>query len=298
MDVRSLTDRQVAERIRIIMDGYSTMILPLQLNGVFRARKNEDAEPFRSASELWYPPAQLVRRRGRFNAPGETVFYASNRAPGAIFETRPATGDTVSLLMAQAREPFVELKCAHIGLERGLAPELAEIQKKRIPRANPRFQAMLQQHGISSRWLQIDEYLAEMATTLFPPEYEEDQYKITNAIAEVLFKAPEVDALNYPSVAASLECINLCLRPAVADTIFKPHEAWMIRIEERADHLPGLKEKPTDVYYRTTFLRRSEKIEENGDILWSDILTDVKPEDIAHLAYRPHPEGFSGFKRP
>jgi hypothetical protein len=172
-----------------------------------------------------------------------------------------------------------------------LAPELAEVQKNSIPRANPRFKAMLHHEGISKRWFKVDNFLAEMATAMFPAEEEEDQYKITNAISEILFRAPEVDALNYPSVATNLNCVNLCLKPAVADRLFKPCEAWMIRIEERADHVPGLKEKPTDVFYRTTFMRRSEKIDENGDIHWSDVLTNVKPEDIALLAYRPHPEG-------
>jgi hypothetical protein len=292
MDVRTLSAQQVAERMRIIMDDYRTMIIPVQLNGVFRARRNPDGDPFRSASELWYPPAKLIQRRGRFNSSGEPVFYASNRASGAVFEVRPAVGDMITLLIAATKEPFVELKCAHIGLDRSLAPELAEVQKNGIPRANQRFQAMLKHHGISKRWHQVDDFLAEMATMLFSPDEEEDKYKITNGISDVMFKIAGIDALNYPSVATQLECVNLCLKPAVADRLFKPSEAWMIRIEERADHPPGLKEKPTDVFYRTTFVRRSEEINENGNIHWSDVLKDVTPEDIAHLAYRPHPEGF------
>jgi hypothetical protein len=105
---------------------------------------------------------------------------------------------------------------------------------------------------------------------------------------------PDLQALNYPSVAASRKNINLCLKPETADRILVPSGACMVRIEERADHLPGLNEEPTDVYYRTTFVRRSEKIDDDGVIHWSEVLSDVKPEDIRHLAARP-PKGFRGF---
>jgi hypothetical protein len=101
---------------------------------------------------------------------------------------------------------------------------------------------------------------------------------------------PDVQALNYPSVAASRKNINLCLKPETANRILVSSGAC---IEERADHLPGLNEEPTDVYYRTTFVRRSEKIDD-GVIHWSEVLSDVKLEDIRHLAARP-PKGFPGF---
>ena len=59
----------------------------------------------------------------------------------------------------------------------------------------------------------------------------------------------------------------------------------MIRIEEAADKLPGVNEPWP--FYRTTFFRRSETIEPDGHIGWSDFLQNVDIKDIAHLAYRP-----------
>ena len=144
---------------------------------------------------------------------------------------------------------------------------------------------MLDQHGISAKWLAVDEFLSEMATTLFPPNEEQDKYKITNAISRLLLRIPGVHALNYPSVATRLKNINLCMEPKIADQ-FMPAEAWMIRIEEAAAHSPGLDDNHGP-FYRTTFVRKSELIYGDGRIRWSEVLRDVQPHEIAHLAYRP-----------
>jgi hypothetical protein len=128
----------------------------------------------------------------------------------------------------------------------------------------------------------VDNFLSEMATTLFPPSEEQDKYKITNAIGRLLLRMPNVHGLNYPSVATGLVSLNLCLRPEITDQYFKPAEAWMIRLEEEAQQLAS-EEGP---FFRTTFIRRSEEIEPSGRIRWSEILHDVRPEQIAHLIYR------------
>lgn len=285
MDVRTLATEAIDRRIGTIMDGYHTVVIKAQMNGLYRARKNITEQPYQRVSDLWYPPASVVQTRGRFNEPGTSMFYASNRATTAVYELRPRVGDLITLLVIRTKKPFVELDCAHIGLERSLAPELGPTQRGRMLRNNPRFQAMLKHYQISNKWLVVDEFLSDMATTLFPPNQEQDKYKITNAISRLLFRIPGVQALNYPSVATRLTGLNLCLPPQLADEHFVGSEAWMMRLEEQADQLPGLNEQGP--FYRTTFLRKSESIGPDGQIRWSGILSNVRPQDIAHLAYRP-----------
>jgi hypothetical protein len=285
MDVRTLTTDQVDQRIGQLMDGYHTVVIAVQLNGLYRARKNIDDKPFERVSELWYPPAAAVRSRGRFNEIGAPVFYACNRVPGAVFEIQPKVGDLVTVLIVKTKETFVELACAHIGLERCFAPEIGTEQRERMLQTNPRFQAMLESHGLSKKWLAVDQFFSDMATTQFPPDEAGDKYKITNAIARPLLRIPGVQALNYPSVASNLKNINLCLTPTMADQFFTASEAWMIRIEETRDRLDGLDEEGP--FYRTKFVRRSLSIDRDGRINWSDELHDVKPHEIAHLAYNP-----------
>jgi hypothetical protein len=123
-----------------------------------------------------------------------------------------------------------------------------------------------------------------MATTLFPADQEQGKYIITNVISDLLFKIPGVQAINYPSVATRLHCLNICLKPEVADEHFMPSHAWMIHIEEETDRLQGIER--TGTYYRTNFIRKSEAIEADGKIRWSDPLTNVQPEEVASLFYR------------
>src|SRR5215204_4079623 len=124
MNPAKLTHEQVNQRIGQIMDGYHTLVVPAQMSGLYRARKNVGDVPWQFASDLWYPPATAVRNRGRFNDPGSPVLYACNTATGAVFEIRPNVGDVITILIARAKSKVVELACAHIGLERSLAPEL------------------------------------------------------------------------------------------------------------------------------------------------------------------------------
>jgi hypothetical protein len=78
MDVNCLDPQVIQTRVRMIMDGYHTVVIKAAMNGLYRARQNIDGQPFLYASDLWYPPASVVRLRGRFNEPGASVFYASN----------------------------------------------------------------------------------------------------------------------------------------------------------------------------------------------------------------------------
>ena len=134
------------------------------------------------------------------------------------------------------------------------------------------------------KWLAVDDFLSEMATTVFAPHEEQNKYKITNSMGRFLLKIPSVHGLNYPSVATRLASLNLCLRPEVADQLFYPAEAWMIKIEVEKKRPDGLNQDGP--FYRTTFIRKSEEIKGDGRIVWSDLLVNVTPEQIVHLDYR------------
>lgn len=98
-DCSRLTHDQIESRVRRIADGYATKTAIVGSNGVFRARVNEGRDLFSSASELWYPPAAVVRE-GRFNRALSPRFYASNIPHAAVLETRPEVGDFVTVLYA------------------------------------------------------------------------------------------------------------------------------------------------------------------------------------------------------
>lgn len=285
MRVGELEASQVKERIFRLLDGYAMFTIPLLFTGVFRARRNPNDRAFTNASELWYPPRKVVRR-GRFNEDGAPVFYACNQAHGAMYEIHPAPGDLVTVLIARTKSDKAEtIQAAQIGLERCLAPGIEPFQRGHLPRSRPRFQRILEHHGVSKKWLAIDEYLSEMATARFPPEEQRDRYKITNAIGSLLLSAPGVDGLNYPSVATALKCVNICLPPDVADRLLVPSEAWMVRILHATDRLPGEAEPRGEWVYRVKFERRSEAIEADGTIKWSN--APIRADDLPVLVWSP-----------
>lgn len=284
MKVRDLSPEQVASRIGLIMDGYRTMVRPLELNGGFRARKNVDGKLFERTSEIWYPPASAITSRGRFNDVHEPLLYICNTGAGAAFEIRAQVGDLITLAVLRTKARFVELACAHIGLDRSNSPAFGPKEKTQIPRSHPAFQKQLQADGLTKKWIAVDNFLSDVATAVHPPQDEQHQYKITNAISRPMLAITGVHGLTYPSVATQFKNMNIALKPEVADREFEIGEVWLMKIEAQANKLPGLEE--SGPFFQTRFLRKSLRIDRDGRIEWSGELRDVQPEDILHLAPR------------
>ena len=290
MDLAALTDDQVFKRIGRITHGYMTMVQHLQTNMVFRARLNAGEAAFENASELWYPPAQYVRR-GRFNRANETMFYVANRFHAAIFEMRPQAGQVYTVLVARRRAPYREIKLAHIGMERCLAEEVAVGAREHLLRTHANLQRALTTQGLAAKWFAIDDYLGDLATEECPPGDEDHMYKKTNALARLLSAIPGCDGIQYPSVSTRLGAVNLCLRPAAADELFQPSEAWMLRIEEHRDELPGIVNNDRG-FFGIRFISRSERLEDDGQLRWRPVGDERNAEYIFNAPAYPVPGGW------
>jgi hypothetical protein len=183
MDVGALSAEEVAERIRSsVMAGYWTNLIRAEITGLYRARKNNGIDPWLSIEKLWYPPASKIDKRGRFNEIGKSVFYACDTFAGAITEVRPKIGDLITVLVVRGRDELVALDNAQIGLERLRATGFGK-KGSHVLRRYGAFQAILKERGIMKKWLLLDNFLSEMATSSFSPESEQDKYKITNAVS-------------------------------------------------------------------------------------------------------------------
>ena len=88
-------------------------------------------------------------------------------------------------------------------------------------------------------------------------------YKPTIALADLVFSSGYLDGICYPSVETHDHGINICFSPERADELFKPFEAWLVKVEEQAVH-PESK----ILLHRTEFLRRSRNISPDGKIEW------------------------------
>jgi hypothetical protein len=140
-------------------------------------------------------------------------------------------------------------------------PEVQHFTERDLFRRNPDFRKALGPANYK-KWLLIDDYLSEAFGTAVP-EGEEYRYKPTIALANLLFSAPGMDAINYPSVASGDHGINVCILPDKADQLFVPKEAWMVRIGKRVAH-----PQTGEPLWRFDFLQRSKDIGPDGIITW------------------------------
>lgn len=279
-DLREFAEEAAADCIKHVIDQYPFQLRPLHLTGVYRARANKPGEMFSSASELWYPPERIVRRPSRLNGIGQVRFYASSMPNTAVLELRPKSEDVFTILLARTRSGHVErLNVAFIGLERSLAPEVQHFTDRDLFRRASHFREAIGPENYE-KWLLIDDYLSEVFGTPVP-DGEEHRYKPTIALANLLFTAPTLDAVNYPSVASDQYGINLCMLPDKADQLLSPKEAWMVKMGERAIH-----PKTRELLWRIEFIRRSKKIEPDGTITWRRPGQGINEAEILRFARR------------
>jgi hypothetical protein len=198
----------------------------------------------------------------------------------ALLELRPKPGNIFTVLITRTRSGAVAtLNTSFVGLERSLAPEVQHLGDDDTFRRASHFRRHLGAINYK-KWLLIDDYLSEIFGGPVA-EGEDYKYKPTIALADILFTAPKLDAVTYPSVATSDHGINICMAPEKADEFFVPFEAWMVRVDERALH-----PETGQVLHRVHFLNRSQEIGADGAIIWRPIGEGINPEEIMRFVRR------------
>ena len=273
-DCSRLTHDQIESRVRRIADGYATKTAIVDSNGVFRARVNEGRDLFSSASELWYPPAAVVRE-GRFNRALSPRFYASNIPHAAVLETRPEVGDFVTVLYAATHCDTI-WHLTHIGLqhlrEGHKATNLTSL------RENEEFLGALQRTGVHRKWLKIDDALCAFASRPATPETAADLYKVTCGIASLLEDVPS-DGILYPSIEAGARSLNLCIRPETADRTLFPGKAWLLEVVDWRSKIDGSPESDAG-YYQVAIRAETGPIPLSGKLRWVESMEGVSPAVI------------------
>ncbi len=262
LDLESTSMEAVDLRLRRIMDQYHVKTNELCLNGLFRARKNKGQEDFDHISKLWYPPSERIKKYGRLNDVGQSLFYASSKAITAIHEQHHKVGDRITVLIVR---PKGKVSCfsniAFIGLSRSNAPEVSTIRKSEILKHSSDFKRGIGENN-HKKFVMIDNFLEDLLTSKIGKD-EEYKYKPSVVLAKVLFTIPKIDALNYASVATNLNGINFCTTAEKADTHFYGEEAWVIDILDI-----GVHPHTGEVLYKIKFVKKSERIDSSGKIKW------------------------------
>lgn len=262
-------------RVARLADGYLTKCARVVTNGVFRARVNAGDEPFLAASELWYPPAEVVKQ-GRFNNINQPKFYVSDRPHGAVLEVRPKVGDFVTLMFAASFADHTEMDVVQIGLHNYAGER--DTPKSIALREDKAFLRQLELMKIADKWHKIDDVFADFCSRPASIENATALYKVTNAIGNLFDKIPAA-GLMFPSIETSHKAVNLCLATDMADRFFFPGEAWLLQIVDWREQLEGAPKSDTG-YYQFKIKASSGPIPAGGKLTWLKDVGDLTPAHI------------------
>lgn len=249
-------------RMGRLFDGYTCLTRVIDSGAAFRARRNDTKPRFDHVSELWYPVSEHVKKLGRVNRVGQSMFYVSASHQTATLEMRPAVGDVITILRMKRKsrkEPLhvMELGVAEKQSVRGLP------QTVRIVENTPFGRMHIQKRGVLEHNLAMRSFLAGEFTRIVSPG-QEHEFKMTIAIGEFLLGSDRIDGLEYPSIAGDVSKwaggANMVLKPDRADQLFEAEECWMIEVERQAP--------PPAAGYVVRCVRKATAIDVDGNINW------------------------------
>lgn len=170
-------------------------------------------------SRVGYPPASVITQLGRANDVNESLFYASiGDAPGleprsnmlaCVWECKVRDGD---LLAVGEWEVLDRITLYPFGFQ---APEMSSMIRGA--------QSWIQESTPAETMAIINAWESDEFTRIVEPG-NEHEYRMSIALTKYSLgwrfegePVDRVDGVVYPSVAARLNCDNICLTPQVAD---------------------------------------------------------------------------------
>jgi hypothetical protein len=253
LDLASHTASNLVSRVRAICEGYAWMTHRIEIHAAYRARRIT-IRPNR-VSDVWYPPAHLVKRIGRANDIGESVLYISNSESTALLEMRPLVGETFAILQMVPADAAVLPHVFDIALAEtagGGDPKVGATMFHQTPLGR----AFLGHPENEAKLALIRSFLVRQFTRIVSHGMEHE-YALALAVAK-FHCAPGIDGIWYPSVAGRLIGTNAALTAEAADRLLRPFACWMIRVEK------SLPEKQ----YLVKCIAKAEHIDEDGHIFW------------------------------
>lgn len=206
--------------------------LNIEERSFIRARKNDNYYLYRNLSELWCPPAHLVKH-GRLNFHNDPIFYASNDAATAILEVNPNQLQFVTLLYFKLK--VNEIKAFSLGIDQYEGQVVANLKDDDKMRYD-----FLIKH--------IKKVVPNNSPGLYTPTM-----LLSKGIRHENF-----DAYIYQSVANKLDGQNFAFKPEFIDNNFKFESARTIEVLNIN----------SDETYFTRCIAEARQLRSNGDFIW------------------------------
>jgi hypothetical protein len=220
MSIADVDDSYVFSVLSKLMKGYTTQttrILPG--SKIHRARKCEKP---RLMSEISYPPAHLVTSYGRGNLIGQSVFYGSTSGASALAELDCKIGDRVIL---SEWEVLSELELNHIGFTEETMETLNATRE-----LDKIYSFVKSTQNYSELNSMVHEYLGFIFSKPTQIGKEQDQYKLSANLTQIMMYNTNFDGLLYPTIKLFGSCDNVLLKTKSVDEKIKAKSVSYILI--------------------------------------------------------------------
>lgn len=229
--------------------------------GLYRARQHKQIDGqnedyiFTNEKEFWNPSKEFIKKLGRCNDIGESMFYSSNHFETSILEVRPVKDEfiTVAHFLPIVRDK----KVPSFRIKPNCIQHLKKIKD---------FKSCIEEFNISKRgknFLEVDNLLDELFTDIVDSE-NEYKYKVSIAITRCMLTKIvndfgdefSMNGMIYPSIVNKMNSINILLKPIYAINFFHIASLQTLKVLKvtnnevivklvRNGHTIGLKDHPS-----------------------------------------------------
>src|ERR1700742_377715 len=117
LNLKTVNEEYLRREIRTLLEtGYVSRLLYVNHSRVYRVRINEGRTLFENARQLWWPPPEAIKEKGRLNDIGQSIYYCSDSESTAVLEKRPAEGAIITILESELIAPSKQPLVTEVGI--------------------------------------------------------------------------------------------------------------------------------------------------------------------------------------
>jgi hypothetical protein len=218
--------------------GHVRVPYEMNIEGVFRCRKNKSGKEFEIFQDLWYPDWSKVNKSehclGRCNEAGQSVFYCSTELDTSLAEIRPCNNDIITTIdyIPTFGRKVATIKVNPIGIE-----QLRKLENG--------YKEMFSEHDkkvkLSKKVLESNYKIDALLNDRFHMSVGDDErwkYKATIAISKMLLT--DHPGMLFPSISYNMNGANYVFKPEVVDQNFNVSNARMWKVTEVSGNVQHL----------------------------------------------------------
>jgi hypothetical protein len=262
-DLKTTSVEELVSLLLKLLTHYPISTRALEASPVYRARLlPSGTEPFKTKQELWYPPANIVKKLGRLNDIETSIFYCGNNKHTILEEMRPQIGEQFVFIECLLKDP----KQLPMVVELGIREAMEDYHAKYKALPERWFRTLEAERGTTPN--EIDQLIREFIAKEFRQRISQEdsyRYKMPIAIAELLLQPPEVDGIFYPSMELTSSAQNLALKPNSVDRLYNLNQCELVTVKD-------IEKLPNNAFrYAVWHSHASKQISGEGDIEWIEL---------------------------